>query len=779
MPKIDKIRNRAYEIAEDKEKIQVGVAHLLAAILEDKEVQNFITGKTVNMSEIQNLINDQVDQSASRRGNLTTPPTWSEPVDEVLEEALGHIKQHKDKLNEKDALIILAVLLGKEHKPAPVKILENNKITLSSVASYLDSYGIKFWDERLLLDHDNSTSKHNYEPIIGKDDDTFLSKYTQCLNDLAYAGNLPPTVGRTDEIEQIIRILRQKRKNNPLLIGESGVGKTAIVEGLAQMASDGTLPSDLEGKKIFQIDLNSIISGTRYRGMLEERIEGVLNELSLMEDSLLFIDEMHMLMEIGDFSDVIKPALARGELNCIGTTTFDDYRKSIEKDKALSRRFAPVTVDEPTLEETHEILMGVREGYEDHHDCVITSDAVGAAIDLSIRYIMDRKLPDKAIEVMDAAGALMREMPMSEHVFGEEPNFPVMTPSIVARALAKKTGLPLDKITASDRDKILSLTVNLNSVVFGQKEAAEALSSAVRISKANLADEDKPIGNFLLRGPTGVGKTEMTKQLAEELGIPHVRLDMSECMERHSVSKLIGAPPGYVGYDEGGALTEKVNRKPHCVLLLDEIEKAHPDVFNILLQVMDNGELTDSSGKTVNFRNVILCMTSNVGEGGKSINAIGFGNKEPTNTKDGEFEETFRPEFRNRLDADIRFNALTEKVMPQILDKVINELEKRLEKRNAQISFTVEAKSFLVKHGFNADMGARPLKRVFKQHVIDPIATKMLEEDFEGKGGALIVSTKGDGLSIAFHSGTSNDNRMLPVVVEPQPKLPAFLTRRH
>jgi ATP-dependent Clp protease ATP-binding subunit ClpA len=770
--KIDTIRSRAIEITEERDKSTVGIANLLAAILEDGEVQTFIKGKIVNVSEIQKLIYGQLDQSAPRRGNSTDAPTWSDTVDEVLEESLDHIDQHRTKLLGKDGLIILAVLLGKDQNSSPIRILKNNKITLGTVRSYLDSFGIEIWDDRLLLEHDGSS----YKSVLSNDDDTYLSSYTQCLNDVAHEGKLPPTVGRTEEIEQIIRILRQKRKNNPILVGEAGVGKTAIAEGFAQMAYNGDLPDDLADKKIFQLDLNSLIAGTIYRGMFEDRIKGVLDELADMDDAILFIDEMHVLMNKGDLADVIKPALARGELTCIGATTFDEYRTSIAKDKALARRFEVVKVGEPSLAETHEILMGIRNGYEDHHDCMITGDAVDAIIELSGRYITDRNFPDKAIELMDATGALMREIPESEHVFGEEAGVAVMTPSIVARALAKKTGLPLDKVTASDRDKILSLTDHLNSVVFGQEKAAEALSSAIRISRANLSDESKPIGNFLFRGPTGVGKTEMAKQLSNKLGVPMVRLDMSECMESHSVSKLLGAPPGYVGYDEGGSLTEQVHRTPHCVLLLDEIEKAHPAVLNILLQVMDNGELTDSSGKTVNFRNVVLCMTSNSGEGGKSINSIGFGKSETTNTKDGEFEETFSPEFRNRLDADIRFNPLTKEVMPQILNKAIGELGARLKKRNTTISLTPEARKFLVKHGFDADMGARSLSRVFKKHVTDPVATKLLEDDFEAKGGAVIVSTKGDGLSVDFSSSISNDNTQLPVVVT-QSGIPVFLRR--
>lgn len=761
--KIDQIRNRAIEITKREGRSTVGVANLLTAILEDEHVETLLLDKGINVTEIRKILGRQIQQSARQRQNNKTTPTLSEQVEEALDNSLSHIKQHKDYLKGKDAFIILATLLKTDHRPTPVKILENNGISFTLITDYLNEHDINLEEAPLFIEHDTSL-KEAYTPQINKSDSPFLCNYTTCLNDSAHEGKLAPTIGRTDEIQAVLRTLRQKGKNSALLLGEAGVGKTAIVEGLAQMANDGSLPPDLKNKQFFQLDLNALIAGAKWRGDFEKRIEGVLEDLASRadragrKDDILFIDEMHALRQHGDLVNALKPALARGDVTCIGATTFDEYRGSLAKDKALARRFAIIKVNEPPLEDVHDILMGIRAGYEDHHNCIITSDAISSIIELSDRYITDRNFPDKAIELMDATGAIMRET--HDHIFGEKPDIPVMTTSMVAKALAKKTGLPLDQITASDRDKILSLSDTLNSVVFGQEAAAEALTSSYRISRAGLSDPNKPIGSFLLKGPTGVGKTEITKQLAESLGMPLIRFDMSEYTERHTVSRLIGAPPGYVGFNDGGLLTEAIHRNPHSVLLLDEIEKAHPDLFNVLLQVMDNGELTDSSGKTVNFRNVILCMTTNVGEGGKSINAIGFGRSEvTTTTKDGDLENMFRPEFRNRLDAIIPFNPLTKEVMPQILGKVINDLQEQLNKRAITINLTHQAKQFLVTEGFDAKMGARPLKRIFQQHVTDPVSTILLTEDLEGEGGTLAVSKKGKGLSINFSSTASNDNR--------------------
>lgn len=659
-------------------------------------------------------------------------------------------------------------LQTEEFKAVTLIIGITNRYPLSKAAQTMKSYGISLGNQKQLPANippqANSTTQPSQTSDAQKTPSEALAEFTLNLNDLARQKKLPPTIGRDDEIQQVIRILRRKTKSNPALLGEAGVGKTAIIEGLAQMAADGTLPEDLKDLKIFSLDMGTLVAETKFRGDFEKRLKAVIAGLTELKNAVLFVDELHLLMGAGatsgntmDAANLLKPALARGDIKLIGATTYDEYRKYIKKDKALERRFNTVDVKEPSLEDALKIVTGIKDYYGEYHNCHVTDEAVQAAIDLSHKHLRNRRLPDKAIDILDGAGALLKETSQDDLTFDKDSGKPLLTREIVTKAIALQTGLPLEKITASDRTKILSLKDALNEAVLGQPKPVEAIADAYMLSRSGLGDANKPIGSFLFSGPTGVGKTELSKQLAHHLDIPMVRLDMSEYMEKTSVAKLIGAPPGYVGYDEGGALTEPVNRQGHCVLLLDEIEKAHPDVFNILLQVMDEGHLTDSSGNKVDFRNVILIMTSNAGTGGEVKRSIGFGKTKESSTKDDEIKGTFPPEFRNRLDGEITFNKLTPEVMIEIVEKVTQELADKLAEQNISLDIKPDAAQWLAENGFDSEMGARPLKRVFEKHVKLPIARKLLELD-NNEGRQATVSAQDDGLTVTLGNGAANDN---------------------
>lgn len=566
-----------------------------------------------------------------------------------------------------------------------------------------------------------------------------LEKYATNLNQQALDGKIDPLIGRDGEIERTVQVLCRRRKNNPLLVGEAGVGKTAIAEGLAKRVVDGEVPEILADAVIYSLDLGALLAGTKYRGDFEKRLKAVINQLKQEPNAILFIDEIHTIIGAGatsggtmDASNLIKPVLSNGEMKCIGSTTYQEYRSIFEKDRALARRFQKIDVVEPSVDETYEILKGLKTRFEEHHDVRYTQSALRAAAELSAKYINDRHLPDKAIDVIDEAGANRRLKPAANRK-------KTISVSDIEEIIAKIARIPPKTVSSSDVDILRNLDRDLKLVIFGQDDAIVQLTSAIKMARSGLREDTRPIGSFLFAGPTGVGKTEVTKQLAQRLGIEFLRFDMSEYMERHSVSRLIGAPPGYVGYDEGGLLTDAVNKHPHAVLLLDEIEKAHPDVFNLLLQVMDHGTLTDTNGRKVDFRNVILVMTSNAGAENISRKSLGFKHQDHTSDSMEAVKRMFSPEFRNRLDGIIQFNALSESVIKSVVDKFIIRLEAQLEPKKVSLVVDENARAWLADKGYDRLMGARPMERVIQEHIKKPLAEQILFGDLVN-GGRVDVS---------------------------------------
>ncbi len=587
-----------------------------------------------------------------------------------------------------------------------------------------------------------------------------LSEFASNLNDLARQGKIDPLIGRVEEIERTIQVLCRRRKNNPLYVGEAGVGKTALAEGLAKRIVEGEVPEVLKNCIIYALDLGALVAGTKYRGDFEKRLKAVISELKKQPHAILFIDEIHTIIGAGsasggtmDASNLIKPVLASGELRCIGSTTFQEFRGVFEKDRALARRFQKIDIVEPTIAETVDILNGLKSRFEQHHKVEYTADAIKAAVDLSVKHIGDRLLPDKAIDVIDEAGARQRLMP-------EDQRKTVVDTPEIEFIVARMARIPAKQVSASDRDVLKSLERNLKMVVFGQDKAIEALASSIKMARSGLGSAEKPIGNFLLAGPTGVGKTEVTRQLALQLGIELVRFDMSEYMEAHSVSRLIGAPPGYVGFDQGGLLTEQITKHPHCVLLLDEIEKAHPDVYNILLQIMDHGKLTDTNGREANFRNVVLVMTTNAGAAQAARRSIGFVEQSHATDAMEIIRRAFSPEFRNRLDAIIQFGALDMEHILRVVDKFLIELEAQLQEKHVSLHVDSEARRWLADHGFDVQMGARPMARVIQENVKRPLADELLFGKLS-TGGRVYLSVKDGKLDVTVEA-----DEKLPAVVE-------------
>jgi ATP-dependent Clp protease ATP-binding subunit ClpA len=566
---------------------------------------------------------------------------------------------------------------------------------------------------------------------------------------MAQDGRIDPLIGRKLEIERTVEILCRRRKNNPLYVGEAGVGKTAIAEGLARLIVEGKVPDVLSDCTVFALDMGALIAGTKYRGDFEKRLKGVITELKKQPGAILFIDEIHTVIGAGaasggvmDASNLIKPVLTNGELRCIGSTTYQEYRGIFEKDHALARRFQKIDVVEPSIEETVEILLGLKSRFEEHHSIVYAVDAMRAAAELSARHISERHLPDKAIDVVDEAGARLRLKPLAEREHTVEVRH-------IEEVVARMARIPPKSVSTSDREVLKNLERNLKLVIFGQDRAVEALAAAIKMARSGLGDQRKPLGNFLLAGPTGVGKTEVTRQLAIAMGVEFLRFDMSEYMERHTVSRLIGAPPGYVGFDQGGLMTEAITKHPHCVLLLDEIEKAHPDVFNLLLQVMDHGTLTDNNGRKADFRHVIIVMTTNAGAQEMSRPSIGFMHAD--NTSDGmeAIRRLFTPEFRNRLDAVIQFAPLDRATIERVVDKLIVEVETQLEQKGVQLSVEDAARAWIAEKGYDPKMGARPMARVIQEHIKRPLAEELLFGRLAG-GGQVSVSVSADGTKLEF-----------------------------
>jgi ATP-dependent Clp protease ATP-binding subunit ClpA len=641
---------------------------------------------------------------------------------------------------------VLVAIFGERESQA-VFFLEKQNVTRLDVVNYI-SHGISKVDNE----------SPNINDLSGQDEDGSgdsntaknpLEAYTLNLNEQAMMGKIDPLIGRQAEIERTLQILCRRRKNNPLFVGEAGVGKTAIVEGLAKMITDKKVPEVLLDCTIYSLDMGALLAGTKYRGDFEKRLKAILSQLRKEPNAVLFIDEIHTIIGAGaasggamDASNLIKPVLSSGELRCIGSTTYQEYRGIFEKDRALARRFQKVDVGEPSVEETVQILYGLKSRFEEHHEVKYARQALRAAAELSARYITDRHLPDKAIDVIDEAGARQRLQPASKRK-------KTIGVNEVEQIIAKIARIPPKNVSLSDKEMLQNLDRDLKMVVYGQDQAIESLSTAIKMARSGLRHLEKPIGSFLFAGPTGVGKTEVTRQLARIMGIELVRFDMSEYMERHTVSRLIGAPPGYVGYDQGGLLTELINKQPHSVLLLDEIEKAHPDVFNLLLQVMDHGSLTDTNGRKTDFRNVIIVMTTNAGAEQVNRASIGFKTQDHSTDAGEVIKRTFSPEFRNRLDAIVHFKGLSSSNIAQVVDKFIIELENQLEDKHVTLAVDEPARAWLAKHGYDPLMGARPMARLIQEKIKKPLAEELLFGQLE-KGGRVFVKVRNDDLALNF-----------------------------
>ena len=664
-----------------------------------------------------------------------------------------HVQSTSNGKKEVTGANVLVAIFGEKDSHG-VYFLQQQGVTRLDVVNFI-SHGIRK-DQAEPVKAADPTQENEEAAASGKESP--LDQFTQNLNALARQGKIDPLIGRDGEVERVIQVLCRRRKNNPLLVGEAGVGKTAIAEGLAWRITRNEVPDILANSIVYSLDMGALLAGTKYRGDFEQRLKGVLKALKDNPHGILFIDEIHTLIGAGaasggtlDASNLLKPALSNGQLKCIGATTFTEYRGIFEKDAALSRRFQKVDVVEPSVDQTVQILRGLKSRFEEHHGVKYASAALVAAAELSSRYINDRHLPDKAIDVIDEAGAAQRILPKSKQ------KKTIGRPEI-EEIVAKIARIPAQSVTVDDRSKLQTLDRDIKSVVFGQDPAIEALASAIKMTRAGLGKVDRPIGSFLFSGPTGVGKTEVAKQLAYIMGIELLRFDMSEYMERHAVSRLIGAPPGYVGFDQGGLLTEAVSKKPHCVLLLDEVEKAHPDIFNILLQVMDHGTLTDNNGRKADFRNVIIIMTTNAGAEAMQKSTIGFTNARESGDEMADIKKFFTPEFRNRLDAIVSFKALDETIIMRVVDKFLMQLEEQLHEKKVDATFSDALRAHLAKHGFDPLMGARPMQRIIQDTVRKALADELLFGRL-AQGGQVAVDIDAEGkvqLTIAaINSGTS------------------------
>jgi ATP-dependent Clp protease ATP-binding subunit ClpA len=718
------------------------VEHLLFALLNDETARNALQRSGAELGRLEELLNAHLDDEvASVPGGkqLTIHPSLG--FSRVVQRAWLHCQS-----SGKDQVLTTNVLVAifAESESHAVHLLESAGLTRLDLVQFI-SHGVEKSSRggRPAYEEgrgDGSGSADGAEGGPVPEDP--LAEYTEDLNERAKQGGIDPLIGRKGEIDRIIHVLARRRKNNPLLVGDAGVGKTALVEGLARKIVRGEVPKALEGFTVLSLEMGSLLAGTRYRGDFEARFKAVLGALKEREKVILFIDELHTIVGAGavnggslDASNMLKPKLASGELRCIGATTFQEYRGSIERDRALSRRFQVVEVPEPNAKDAVKILEGLREGYETYHGVRYTQPALKAAVELSLRYLPDRRLPDKAIDLLDEAGAARRLAGGS-----------TVNVQHIQAVVASSARVPIDKVDSKDRDSLKGLEPKLRERVFGQDHAVATVARAVKLSRAGLRSVEKPVGAFLFAGPTGVGKTELAKQLADVLGVAFIRFDMSEYMERHTVSRLIGAPPGYVGYDQGGLLTDAVTKNPNSVLLLDEIEKAHPDVFNILLQVMDHGSLTDNNGRKADLRHVILIMTSNVGAQDMSKRKVGFGDEHNFGDNAAAFKRMFSPEFRNRLDAKVDFNPLPREVMASIVDKMVDELKVRLREKKVRIELTDAGRTYLAEKGYDPAFGARPLARLLRTEVSEPLSEQILYGDLQ-KGGTVTVDAGDEGLS--------------------------------
>ncbi|MES2042542.1 MAG: ATP-dependent Clp protease ATP-binding subunit ClpA [Pseudomonadota bacterium] len=717
--------HKALEAASSRRHEYATLEHLLLALIDDEHGSKVMAACGVDTDELKTIVAHYLDtELEALKVDAATDPSPTSGFQRVVQRAILHVQSSgRDEVTGANVL----VALFSERESYAVYFLQQQDMSRLDAVSFI-SHGVGKGgtptEAQTPKGADDEAKKEKGE-AKGKGESA-LKQFTVDLNEKARNGKVDPLIGRMAEVDRTIQILCRRSKNNPLYVGDPGVGKTAIAEGLARKIIEGDVPEVLLPAVIYSLDMGALLAGTRYRGDFEERLKAVVNELEKLPDAILFIDEIHTVIGAGatsggamDASNLLKPALSGGTIRCIGSTTYKEFRNHFEKDRALLRRFQKIDVNEPTIEDTIKILAGLRTAFEQHHSVKYTPDAIKSAVELSARYINDRKLPDKAIDVIDEVGAMQMLVPLNKRK-------KTITTREIEAVIATMARIPPKSVSTDDTKALESLETDLKRVVFGQNAAIEKLASAIKLSRAGLRDPDKPIGNYLFTGPTGVGKTEVARQLASIMGIPLQRFDMSEYMERHSVSRLIGAPPGYVGYDQGGLLTDAVDQQPHSVLLLDEIEKAHPDLFNILLQVMDNGRLTDQHGKTVDFRNVILIMTTNAGASDMARETVGFGNL----TREGEDEQAvqkmFTPEFRNRLDAIVPFGYLPPEVVARVVDKFILQLELQLADRNVHINLDDESRKWLTEKGYDKMYGARPMGRLIQEKIKQPLAEELL-----------------------------------------------------
>ena len=766
--------HRALALANERHHEYATLEHLLLALTEDQDAVAVLRACGVDIDDLRRDLSNYIDEElASLITNRAEEAKPTAGFQRVLQRAAIHV-QSSGREEVTGANVLVAVFSERESNA--VYYLQQQEMTRLDAVNYI-SHGIA-----KVPGHETGGS------VSGVDEDAdaetavkkgkeALNAYCVNLNEKAREGRIDPLIGREHEVERTIQILARRQKNNPLFVGEPGVGKTAIAEGLAKRIEEDDVPEVLADATIYTLDMGSLLAGTRYRGDFEERLKAVMSEIESIEGAILFIDEIHTVIGAGatsggamDASNLLKPALAGGKLRCIGSTTYKEYRNFFEKDRALTRRFQKIDINEPSVEDAVKILRGLKPYYEEHHDVRYTEQAIRTAVELSARYIGDRKLPDSAIDVIDEVGAAQTLVPVSKRK-------KTVGVKDIETVVAKIARIPPKSVSRDDRTALQNLDRDLKTMVFGQDQAIEALASAIKLARAGLREPEKPIGSYLFSGPTGVGKTEVARQLARSLGVELTRFDMSEYMERHSVSRLIGAPPGYVGFDQGGLLTDAVDQHPHSVLLLDEIEKAHPDVFNILLQVMDHGKITDHNGKTIDCRNVILIMTTNAGAADLAKPAIGFG----STTREGDDQEAikrmFSPEFRNRLDAVIGFKNLTPEVMSRVVDKFIMELEVLLDDRDVTIELDEEARKWLTERGYDEAFGARPLARVIQEHVKKPLAEELLFGKL-AKGGTVKVAVSDGKLTFdlkeskpakggkSVKKGPGDESDKMPVLVE-------------
>ena len=736
---LEKNLNDAFKLAHKKKHEFVTVEHLFLSLLDNNEALEVLNYCSADVEALQKNLETYITETTpviSEEDDLEIQPTLG--FQRVLQRAVFHV-QSSGKKEVNGANLLAAIFSEKESHS--VYLLQQEGITRLDVVSFI-SHGKddEEFEEESLTEDKNKKAR----------DSSALEAFTLNLNQEAIEGKIDPLVGRKAEVERVIQILARRNKNNPLLVGESGVGKTAIAEGIAKLIVENKVPELVKDSTIYSLDMGALLAGTKYRGDFEKRLKLVLKELEEKGNSILFIDEIHTVIGAGatsggvmDASNLLKPALSKNTLRFVGSTTYKEFRGIFEKDRALSRRFQKIEVLEPTVDETIKILKGLKSRFEKHHNIKYTENSLKAAAELSSRYINDRYLPDKAIDVIDEAGAKQQLLPKSKRK-------KTISEIDVEKIVASIARVPEKTVSSSDKVSLEKLEENLKRVIFGQDQAISSLAASIKLSRAGLGLVEKPVGSFLFSGPTGVGKTEVSKQLALIMGIEFIRFDMSEYMERHTVSRLIGAPPGYVGYDQGGLLTESVTKHPHSVILLDEMEKAHPEVFNILLQVMDHGTLTDNNGRKADFRNVVLVMTTNAGAHDMSRASMGFNAQDHTSDGAEIIKKTFSPEFRNRLDAMISFNPLSIEVIKTVVDKFLVELQAQLDEKKVQLEVSEKARDWIADKGYDKTMGARPMQRLIQENIKKPLAEEILFGQFSSKGGVVYVDQEEDGLSLKF-----------------------------